>query len=239
MNANKLDTFSDAYHSGLIYDFDNQLILNWYPERILARSQRGRLLELGIGHGYTTALFSQHFEKHVVLDGSQTIIAEFKKGFPGCRAELVETYFEDFTTPERFDVIVMGFVLEHVEDPLAILKKYREFLAPDGQLFITVPNAETLNKRVGQAAGLLDDLCQLSDADRAFGHLRLYTLESLKQLVRDAGYGVGAVEGIFLKALTTSQLKQLNLDEKILRGFLVAGVEYPELCVGLLLEAHT
>ena len=237
MSKSDLDSFKGAYRKSFAYDFDNRLILNWYPQRILQRARVGALLELGLGHGYTAALFSERFSRHVVLDGSLAVIEQFKVGFPTCRAEVVHTYFEDFTSTERFDVIVMGFVLEHVEDPLAVLQKYREFLKPDGQLFIAVPNAETLNKRVGLAAGLLDDLSRLSDGDRELGHLRLFTVESLQRLVSEAGYSVTHLEGIFLKPLTTKQLQQLELDDRVMQGFLQVGIDYPELCVGLLLEA--
>lgn len=237
MSKHHLDSFKSAYDSSFAYDFDNRLILNWYPQRILKRAREGSLLELGIGHGYTTMRFFQRFSRHVVLDGSLAVIEQFQSGFPDCRADVVHTYFEDFVSAERFDVIVMGFVLEHVEDPLALLRKYREFLKPDGQLFIAVPNAETLNKRVGLAAGLLDNLGRLSDGDRELGHLRLFTVESLQRLVSEARYTVTHLEGIFLKPLTTKQLLQLELDEQVLQGFLQVGIDYPELCVGLLLEA--
>lgn len=237
MSKYNLDSFKSAYGQSFAYDFDNRLILNWYPQRILHRAQEGALLELGLGHGLTTALFSERFLRHVVLDGSSAVIKQFKAGFPNCRADVVETYFEDFTTEERFDVIVMGFVLEHVNDPLGVLRHYRKFLKPGGQIFIAVPNAETLNKRVGLAAGLIDDLTRLNDGDRELGHLRLFTVKSLQRLVSEAGYAVTNLEGIFLKPLTTKQLQGLELSEEILQGFLQVGIDYPELCVGLLLEA--
>lgn len=237
MQTHKLDSFKNAYDNSFIYDFDNRLILNWYPQRILARTRGESLLELGIGHGFTTALFSEHFKRHVVLDGSPAIIEKFRAGFPNCRADIVHTYFEDFSSAERFDVIVMGFVLEHVDNPLALLLKFRQFLKPGGQLFVTVPNAEALNKRVGLAAGLLEDLFQLSDADREFGHLRLFSVESLGRLMEEAQYSVSHLEGLLLKPVTTKQLMQMELDEQVLQGFLQVGIEFPSLCVGLLLEA--
>src|SRR6267378_5546257 len=71
------------------------------------------VLELGLGHGFTTNIFSSHFDRHVVLEGSPAVIQNFKEKFPECRAKIVETHFEEFDTEEKFDVIVMGFVLEH------------------------------------------------------------------------------------------------------------------------------
>ncbi|GIV30222.1 MAG: hypothetical protein KatS3mg028_1288 [Bacteroidia bacterium] len=35
-------------------------------------------------------------------------------------------YFEDFNFDKQFDRIEMGFILEHVDDPLFILNKYKK-----------------------------------------------------------------------------------------------------------------
>lgn len=40
----------------------------------------------------------------------------------------------------RFDIITAHFVLEHVADPVTILKSLRQCLAPEGRLFFTVPD---------------------------------------------------------------------------------------------------
>ena len=64
----------------------------------------------------------------------------------------------------------MGFILEHVDDPLLILRHFR-ISRPDGRMFLAVPNAEVLNRRLGQLAGLLDDVTELSENDQLLGHV--------------------------------------------------------------------
>ncbi len=41
---------------------------------------------------------------------------------------------------ESFDYIVMIFVLEHIADPVGLLRYLKSFLKPDGRLIILVPN---------------------------------------------------------------------------------------------------
>ena len=41
---------------------------------------------------------------------------------------------------ERYDVIVMGDVIEHVNDPGSFLEFYAQFLTEDGQMIICTPN---------------------------------------------------------------------------------------------------
>ena len=175
---NSLDNHVQAYQGLSIYDFDNAIQLKWYPERIVQFSKgASSLLELGLGHGITASVFERHFKRHVVIDASPAVIQNFRQRFPDSKVEIVESYFETFDTPERFDVIVFGYILEHVDDPIRILKHFRSCLAPGGRMFVTVPNAEVLNRRLGHLAGLLPDMQQLSEHDLLLGHKRYYTVE--------------------------------------------------------------
>ncbi|MNU35661.1 bifunctional 3-demethylubiquinone-9 3-methyltransferase/ 2-octaprenyl-6-hydroxy phenol methylase [compost metagenome] len=235
--TNKLDVHVAAYQGDNLYDFDNEILLTWYPQRILHHAGSARsLLELGLGHGYTTDIFSSRFERHVVLEGSPAVIGNFREKHPDCRAEIVETWFENFTTDERFDVIVMGFILEHVDDPVLILRRFRDFLAPGGKMFLAVPNAEVMNRRLGNLAGLLDDVTTLSDNDVLLGHKRYYDVATFSADITQAGCGVDLLEGIYLKPFTTAQITSLHLDRKIIDALCQLGIGYPELSCGLLAE---
>ena len=232
-----LDKHLVAYAGKSIFDFDNRILLNGYSRRILELAHGvPSLLELGLGHGFAAQVFSGHFARHAIVEGSAAVIAHFRKNHPGFEAEIVETYFETYEAKNQFDVIVMGFVLEHVEDPVALLRRYRGFLAPGGRIYVAVPNAESMNRRLGHYAGLLPDLFPLSQNDLDLGHRRFFTVESLRADIRKAGGQVGRLEGIYLKPLTTAQLLALNLDERIIDGLCQLGIGYPELSCGLLAE---
>jgi len=232
---NILDTHVTIYEGQNPYDYDNSIILNWYPQRIIELTKNAKsILELGLGHGFTAQIFSRQFKKHVVLEGSPSVIENFRKHFPDCQPEIIETYFENFASSEKFDVIVMGFVLEHVDDPLQIITHFRQFLAPGGKMFIAVPNAEALNRRLGHFAGLLPDLQVLSENDIISGHKRYYTVKSLTEEVKNAGYEMELMEGIYLKPFTTKQMMSLNFEKNIIEALCKAGVDYPELSLGIL-----
>lgn len=233
----QLDDFAQAYAGNVIYDFDNQILLNWYPKRIVQLiGKAGSLLELGLGHGFSSQVFREHCDKYTILEGSPSVIANFNQHHPGFSARIIEAMFEEFDTDERFDVIVMGFVLEHVDSPVEIMARYRRFLAPSGRMFVAVPNAEAMNRRLGHLAGFLPDLFQLSDNDRALGHQRLYSVGSLKRDVAEAGGRVVRMEGIYLKPLTTGQLLSLKMDESVFGAMCELGIQYPDLSCGLLAE---
>lgn len=235
--SNELDLHVKAYQGNNLYDFDNEIILKWYPHRVIKFAGDSKsMLELGLGHGFTTNIFSKHFERYVVVDGSSAVIENFKKNSPSCSAEIIETYFEDFSTNEKFDIINMGFILEHIDNPFQILTRFKQFLAPGGKVFVSVPNAEVLNRRLGNLAGLLPDMTVLSENDLLLGHKRYYTVKTLTSEIENAGYKLEHIEGIYLKPFTTKQILSLNFDDVIIKALCEAAIDYPELSCGMLAQ---
>lgn len=234
-----LNAVSSEYQPNAATEIENDLILNWYPHRIIERFKHvPALLELGLGHGFTAKIFSQTCEHYTVVDGSSVVINQFRAANPGFKGEIVEGYFEDYTPSASFDVIVMGFVLEHVDEPDIILKRYRAYLKPGGRLYVTVPNAKSMNRRLGLEMGMIDDIYSLNANDIALGHQRQFCRETLRQTVEGAGYRVTHEEGIYLKPLPLGVLKTLPDFKANLQAMLRVGVKFPELCVGLLMEAQ-
>lgn len=232
-----LNAVSSEYRPNAATEIENNLMLNWYPKRIIDRFNHvPSLLELGLGHGFTAKIFSKACDRYVVLDGSTVVIEQFRHNEPDFHGEIIETYFEDYHPDQKFDIIVMGFVLEHVDDPDFILKRFREFLSPSGKLYVAVPNAKSMNRRLGLELGLIDDIYSLNANDLALGHQRQYCRDTLKDAVERAGYRVTHEEGIYLKPLPLGVLKTLDDFEGNLQAMLRVGIDFPDLCVGLLME---
>lgn len=234
---NNLNQYSTVYNEEHKISLENNLILNWYPKRILNNiKHKDSLLELGIGHGHTSLIFNKEFNTHTIIEGSTDIINNFTEKYPSIKANIIHEWFEKFESSIKYDVIVMGFILEHVEEPQIILKKYKNYLKPTGQMFIAVPNAKSLNRRYGLELGLINDIYDLNDNDLALGHKRQYCLDSLIKEVQEAGFNVKKIEGIYLKPLPLNHLKTLNNFEDNLQAMLKVGIDFPELCVGILME---
>jgi len=88
--GNVLDDHVRAYQGQNIYDFDNLIQLKWYPERIVQFSTGAKsLLELGLGHGITADVFGRYFRRHVVIDASSAVIANFQQRFPDFKFTLI------------------------------------------------------------------------------------------------------------------------------------------------------
>jgi len=89
---------------------------------------------------------------------------------------------EDAHIDEKFDLILMLNLIEHVSDPGAMLKKARGLLKPGGRLFIKTPNFDSLDARLFR--------------NRSWAgyhtprHFVLFSRESLARTASDAGLAV-------------------------------------------------
>ncbi len=55
---------------------------------------------------------------------------------------------EDFDTEQRYDLIIMLNLIEHVEDPTGLLEKVGSRLAKGGNIIIKTPNTDSLDARL-------------------------------------------------------------------------------------------
>lgn len=92
----------------------------------------------------------------------------------------VESAFGD----RRYDVIVLGDVLEHLADPVPVLARLTTLLAPGGSAVISVPNVTHGSLRLALLQGRWQ-YRELGLLDRT--HLRFFTRASLMALLADVG----------------------------------------------------
>lgn len=239
-----LDAYTSAYQQQFKFYDENLWYLSWYAKRMCSVIRSRKLesvLSLGIGHRTVSeALMAEmvhSVKRYSILEGSPEIISSFRNDHPLDSVQLIQTYFEDFETNDQFDAIEMGFVLEHVDDPALILRKFRSFLSPKGSLFVAVPNARSLHRLIGHEAGLLDNLYKLSPQDLELGHKRYFDLQKITKMVLDAGYVIVNTEGLMLKPVTGDQLKKLEFKENVIEALFKIGVHYPEISNCIYLEA--
>lgn len=244
--ANELDLHADTYGEDQRFFAENMLTERTYCQRIIealdGRSEI-RLLGLGLGHGFTARKLNSGLhgllKTHIVLEGSREMIERFnRQSAPVPAMDVVECFFENFHSDSKFDVIEMGFVLEHVEDPASLLRKYRELLKTGGSLFVGVPNALSLHRRLGHEAGFLDDPYKLSEMDLNYGHRRYFDLDSLQACVAGAGFKIHSSQGLFMKPFTERQMQSLNLPDTVWDALAKVSKDYPGIANSIFIEAR-
>jgi trans-aconitate methyltransferase len=169
-------------------------------------SPHDHVLELGVGDGITLRRLSPLPAAYVVLEGARSLAEQAAQRHPG--VEVVHQLFEDYEPARPFTKVLALHVLEHVDDPVALLGRMRGWLAPEGELLVVVPNAESIHRRLAVTMGLQPVLDTLSPRDLAVGHQRVYSLDTLRVDLAAGGYEVLEERGFFLKVVPNGMMLQ-------------------------------
>ena len=195
------------------------------------------VLDLGLGYGLIHRRLAACAKSYDIVEGSHVLVERFRqdeKDIPYLK--IFCSYFEEFQTDKLYDYIIMAGVLELLENPVDVIKKYSYNLKPTGTLVVSVYNAESLNRRIGYEAGILNDIYHLNQTQIDRGWKRYYTLSSMKHDLKMSSFEVVKAEGIFLKPVTDEQMKTLKFDSSIYTALVKIGKQYPELCWAFYME---
>jgi 2-polyprenyl-3-methyl-5-hydroxy-6-metoxy-1,4-benzoquinol methylase len=200
----------DMFIEAICQEFE----IKWLSKHI---SENDHVLDLGLGDGLFLKAFGEH-SNFRILEGSKSLVEHGQRVASELdyRAQIIHTYFEDYVTEDKFDVIIASHVLEHVSDPRKILNLCKTWLKNDGKLVIIVPNRESLHRRLGVVMGLQQKLDDLSPRDKAVGHLRVYSIEGLTKEIEEAGFRTLESRGFFTKAISNAQM--INLAPEVIQG---------------------
>src|ERR1700722_16944001 len=99
----------------------NQTLVYYQALSCLENSNGNSLLDLACGEGIMTEYFSKKFVRIVGVDAASIHLEKAKKRLPD--VEFHESLIEDFETDEKFDNVFLLMILEHVQDPVAIIRK--------------------------------------------------------------------------------------------------------------------
>ena len=158
----------------------------------------------------------------------------------GRQAVLIQGTLETFQTKERFENIFLTHVLEHVDDPVALLQRVnREWLSETGRLFLVCPNAHAPSRQIAVKMGLISHPAAVTPGEAQHGHRRTYALDTLERDAVAGGLKVVHRSGIFFKALANFQWDQILPTEVVspeyLEGCYALGQIYPDLCASVFL----
>ena len=231
-----LNEYKDAYKTSFRFYDENHWYLGLYA-KLMCQSIRVNnlksVLSLGLGHNVVSSelisMLGKNIDVYHIVEGSPDIIRSFLENQNTENLKIYESYFENFEPEIKYVAIEMGFVLEHVDDPLLIVNRFKNFLSPEGRIFISVPNAKSLHRLIGQKAGLLDDIYKLSPYDLELGHKRYFDFQILSNLAKESGLRIVDQKGLMLKPITGDQMRTLGWNQDIINALLEVGLEYPEI----------
>ena len=178
-----------------------------------------RVLDVGCSTGYLAKALGEHAN---TVSGIEYDQASADKARPFLQdlvvGDLEDPGIYDTFADASFDVIVFGDVLEHLRDPLPVLRRARRLLSPGGSVVISVPNIAHGDVRLALLSGRFDyrDTGLLDET-----HVRFFTRANLDRFLREAGMRPVDVR------TTTAPLfgTELGLDPGAFPADVVAGLQ--------------
>ena len=221
------------------YDFDFDVMHPFMIRSFQPFFINGNCLELGSFKGDFTQRLLPFFGDITCVEASNEAIGEARKRL-GERVTYFASLFEDAVLPTRYGNIILTHVLEHLDDPIALLRRINdEWLSDDGRLFLACPNAHAPSRQIAVKMGLISHNCAVTKAEAAHGHRITYSLDTLERDAKAGGLKVIHRSGIFFKALANFQWDQLLKTDIISKEYLDAcyelGQQYPDLCSSIYL----
>lgn len=163
-----------------------------------------RILDVGCARGYLGAQFKRNENYVVGIELSISAVHEAEKVLNKVYVADVEKSWPEEIKKEKYDIVILSEFLEHIFDPVEVLRNAREVLSPGGEVIITTPNFMTWTNRIKfmfgnfkyQEQGMFD-----------FGHIRWFTYSYLKEVLSVSGFEITKENHIIFPSKLTKILK--------------------------------
>ena len=190
---------------------------------------RGRLLDIGCGHGEFGALLVGRGWKVAGVDLDPLQIAEAsKRGLEATQCDLTHGLPHESGT---FDVVFAGEVIEHIVDTDAFLAEVARVLKPGGAFVLTTPNLASFENRVRLLLGIYP--IWVDHRLGGMGHVRAYTPGVLRRQLATHGLIVEKHRGNWVPFVP-----QRFLDDVKAPWLAVTGDWLPGLAMDILMKAR-
>jgi methionine biosynthesis protein MetW len=157
--------------------------------RLIKAPPGSRVLDVGAAEGYLSRLLTERGLRVTAIERDPAMADV-------CRYHCDSVVIADLDQPfplsatDKFDVIICADVLEHLRDPLAVLRGLAHYLRPAGKVIISVPNVAHLWIRLQLLAGRFN-YTDRGILDRT--HLRFFTLKTFRDFLDNGGFAIESV----------------------------------------------
>lgn len=152
----------------------------------MLKGRTGRLLDVGCGRGSVAAHFAELGHNVTAVDISPLAVQWTERQHPLIKAAVLDLECEPLDG--SFDTILCLEVLQQVREPVAVLGKLCDALAPNGSLIVSLPNEFHVARRLSILLGRIN-FGGIEDT-----HLKLYTPSEQRRLFAACGLKIARAE---------------------------------------------
>lgn len=145
-----------------------------------------KMLDVGCGEGYALSFFNAKGWQVKGIDFSSAGVISKN---PNCidflsTGDVFELLDAEIANAEKYDIVWLQNVLEHVINPIDLLKSLRQLVKPNGMAVITVPNDFSIIQQGAIASGHIDNEFWVIYPD----HLNYFDFDSLVKTAASTGW---------------------------------------------------
>lgn len=154
------------------------------------------ILDVGCGQGQLSAVLQAN--GYTALHGCDWLpeaeVANAPEDFAYCEVDLNAQGLAAYGSAS-FDAIVCSDVLEHLENPAAMLREFARVLRPRGRVIVSLPNAFNVFERISWLVTGNSTRYKREMTTSEFGHISVLPENVLKSLAARAGLRLTATSG--------------------------------------------
>jgi SAM-dependent methyltransferase len=118
-------------------------VYEWIGARMIGAGG-GRVIDMACGEGYGSEVLSRTAAGVVGVDANPEAHEHARLRYTRQNLTFERGMVETYGDPGAFDAVVFLQTIEHVRDPVAVLRHFQALLAPGGVAYVSTPNLLTL-----------------------------------------------------------------------------------------------
>lgn len=143
-------------------------------------------LDVGCGEGFALSYF---FKEGYTVKGIDYSSAGVKKHNPDClgflaSGDLFGLLEKEIINKNKYDVIWLQNVLEHVLEPIELLNNLKEIVSENGLVVVTIPNDFSKLQEYALELGLIEHEYWVAPPD----HISYFNTENIENVIKKTGW---------------------------------------------------
>lgn len=198
--------------------------------------KRKNVLEIGSADGYMSKMIIEYCNSLDILEPSSNYCSIIKNQNINVK-DIYNCFIEDLDKSLKYDVIIIAGLLHHIENPTIFLNLLKNHLNRNGIVLATVPNVESLHRRIGVKMGILKNEFDSSLRNIQFNQYGKFNLKYFKELFINCEYNIKESYGYMIKPFSSEIMEKLNLNDEQINAMFTIGKEFQEICSQLYIKA--
>lgn len=181
-------TYAPDYTDEETRYFHNRSLIAWHLWKRFGGRDGASLIDVGCGEGFFAGWFAQKGWKVRACDFSSCGIERHNLDLLPCfkQGDVFKMLDDEIQSAEKYDLVNLSNVLEHVIDPIGLLGRIKNLLHEGSLLRVSVPNDFSKFQELLVNMGHLKEESWLCPPD----HLNYFTFPTFKAALEDVGFSV-------------------------------------------------